>query len=155
MCLTDKIYLKIVKEKIKMKYKPHILQSTVSIIRTIILMLIFYVLAIIISNSSYEFTISFYMFFLAKDAEIYIDQKYITLNIGFGKVKTISIQTEIIKNCYIKQNIIEKLLNLYSLKLDTDSQNAELQKNISTINQYMIFSKETANKIMAEIKNNI
>ncbi len=151
-----------------MKYKPHILQSTVSIIRTIILMLIFYVLAIIISSAKIytaifyikifapiTIIISFYMFFLAKDAEIYIDQKYITLNIGFGKVKTISIQTEIIKNCYIKQNIIEKLLNLYSLKLDTDSQNAELQKNISTINQYMIFSKETANKIMAEIKNNI
>ncbi len=151
-----------------MNFKTNKIQPVFPIIKIILALAVFYLIAILISPAKIYTAIfylrifiplavigSIYMIVTAKNANIQFDEKSLTLNLGFGRNKSTSVEYSDIYKCQIHQNTLEKIFNVYTVQITTSSAEAQLQKKISFVNQYMIFSKDTALEISKIIEQKI
>lgn len=148
-----------------MNFKPDKIQPIFPILKVTLALGIFYLIAILISPAKIYTAIFYlriyiplvaiaaiYMIMAAKNAEIIIGENSLTLNLDFGRNKSTDIDYAFIDKCLINQNPIEKLFNVYSVKIITLSSEPQIQKKASFINQYMIFNRQTAENINKHIE---
>ena len=149
-----------------MNYKPDKIQPIFPILKVTLALGVFYLIAILISPAKIYTAIYYlrifiplviiaavYMIMASRNAEIRIEENSITLNLDFGRNKSTEVDYSFINSCTISKNALEKLFNVYSVKLMTLSTEPKVQKEISFINQYMIFSSKTAENINQHINN--
>ncbi|MCJ7856967.1 PH domain-containing protein [Lachnospiraceae bacterium NSJ-143] len=137
-----------------MNCKPHILQSATPIIKLVLSLFVFYIIAILISPAKIYTAIfylkvfvpiaavaSAYMIVISKGAEITVDNNNIQLTLNFGRNKSTQIPTSTVVSCDINQGFVGKLFNIYSLKLNTINNDPETNRKASFISQYLVFDK--------------
>ena len=148
-----------------MNFKTHKIQPVFPILKITFALGIFYLIAILISPAKIYTAIfylrifiplvviaSIYMIMTAKNAQIVLEKSGITLNLDFGRNKSTTIDYSVIDSLQICQNPIEKLFNVYTVKIIILSKEPQIQKTASFINQYMIFNKESAKNIKQNIE---
>lgn len=148
-----------------MTYKTNKIQPIFPILKVTLALAVFYLIAIFISPAKIYTAIYYlrifiplvliatiYMIMAAKNAEIKLENTCLTLNLDFGRNKLTQLDYSLIEKCSIEQNVLEKLFNVYTLKIISLSDDPQIQKKVSFINQYMIFDKETSEKIKDNIE---
>lgn len=147
-----------------MKYLPSRFQCLVPISKVISALAVFFVIALAVSPAKIytalfylkifipiAVIISVYLFLISKSASVTVDNFSVTLDITFSRNKRVTIPFNEISSSEIKQNFIEKLFSVYGINICIFSTEPGNQKNVSFVNQYMVFDKNTAEEIVKKI----
>jgi len=149
-----------------MEYKPSRLQPLLTIIRFIILLIIFYGIALIVSPAKtytaffylkifvpITIVMSVYIIVTSKGAVINLSENTIEINLDFSRNKKTVLNKQNIGTVSMYQSLPARALNLYQIRLAANTSVPDDEKKASLISQYMVFDKETADKILSYLKN--
>ena len=144
-----------------MKVKPHYLYMLITTLKYLAALLVFYVIAVIISPNRYytalntlkvlipvAIIIYAYLFYFWHGVSIEIDNEKIIFTMTVGRKNYVEIPLNEISSAELKEPFLCKIFNLKQISIRSEEMEYKTGSDIFVVNKFLIFSAPQAEEII-------